>query len=281
VFKDLPTKYTAAEVDDFMVESSQIEDVRKLMYEGELRSTYLRKLLKDAGITMELSNSEIAKNLAKKADESSLEDIEKSLDDITLAVVRRRSKQKINSFRKSEEEGLKGINVADGATYITDDMCENLLKQVGSYSKEIKHAFKVLRGETVGGRKYTTKDVREMAAAYELITTTVVGTQKYTAYGFRKQGGLLVPYYNKTALFPLFKSICTGKTAELFDKMKKQHIDMVMFKSAVKVGSQGSQKIDWNNFDSFTFNKYEQEYRYLRKQFNTDPKEKELMAMGT
>jgi len=70
----------------------------------------------------------------------------------------------------------KGINVADGATYITDDMCENLLKQVGSYGEDIQRAFKVLRGEEVNGRVYTTADVREMLTAYNLIYTTVIGT---------------------------------------------------------------------------------------------------------
>jgi hypothetical protein len=33
--------------------------------------------------------------------------------------------------------------------------------------------------------------------------------------------------------------------------------------------------------DSFTFNKYEQEFKYIRKQFNTDPNGKEEIKMGT
>ena len=162
-------------------------------------------------------------------------------------------------------------------------MCENLLKQVGAYGEDIQRAFKVLRGEEVDGRVYTTADVREMLTAYNLIYTTVIGTQKYTAYGFRKQNGVLVPYYNKTALFPLFKQLASGNTAKLYAKMKKDGVDMVMFNSAVKVGSQGSQDINFETLESedFKFNTYTQEYKYLRKQFNTDPKEKEMMAMGT
>ena len=162
-------------------------------------------------------------------------------------------------------------------------MCENLLKQVGAYGEDIQRAFKVLRGEEVNGRVYTTADVREMLTAYNLIYTTVIGTQKYTAYGFRKQNGVLVPYYNKTALFPLFKQLASGNTAKLYAKMKKDGVDMVMFNSAVKVGSQGSQDINFETLESddFKFNTYTQEYKYLRKQFNTDPKEKEMMAMGT
>ena len=282
VFENLPRTYKAAEINDIEVESEHVDMIERLMYEGTLRSTYLKMLLKDAKINMRDGDSDKAKELANKADSEPIETIESSIDAITLEAIKRRAKNKSNAFRKDPKEKLDGINVADGATYVTDDMCENLLKNVGSYGEDIQRAFKVLRGEEVDGRVYTTKDVREMLTAYELIQNTVIGTQKYTAYGFRKQNGILVPYYNKTALFPLFKCIAHGKTAQLYSKMKSEGVDMVMLNSAVKVGSQGSKDINWDNFESdFHFNTYEQEYRYLRKQFNTDPKEKELMAMGT
>lgn len=282
VFNDLPRTYKAAEINDVEIQSEHVETIQRLMYEGELRSAYLRFLLNEIGATMNDSKSEHVVELAKKADETPIVEIESKIPEFVLESVKRTAKQKSDAFRKSKEERLGGINVADGATYITDDMCENLLKQVGAYGEDIQRAFKVLRGEEVNDRTYSTKGVREMLSAWNLIYTTVIGTQKYTAYGFRKQNGVLVPYYNKTALFPMFKALCTGKTAKLYEKMKKDGVDMVMLNSAVKVGSQGSQDINWDNFDdNFQFNIYEQEYRYLRKQFNTDPKEKELMAMGT
>ena len=282
VFKGLPTTYKAAEINDVEVQSEHVETIQRLMYEGEIRSSYIKQELSKLGLTMEDSNTNKAIQIAKDADEKPLEEIEQLLDPIVLAVAKRKAKQKSDSFRKSKEEHLDGINVADGATYITDKMCEILLKQVGSYGEDVQRAFKVLRGEEVDGRVYTAKDVREMLTAYELIRTSVIGTQKYTAYGFRKQNGVLVPYYNKTALFPLFKSLCTGKTAQLLDKMTKEEVDMVMLNSAVKVGSQGSQDLVWENFDTdFHFNTYTQEYKYLRKQLNTDPKEEVIMHMGT
>jgi hypothetical protein len=233
VFKDLPETYTAAEINDFEIGSPSIDTIEKMMYEGELRATYLRKMLQEVGITIEDGDSEEARELANKADSEKIEQIEQALKGPVLDTVKARSDAKINSFRKK-------INVADGATYITDDMCENLLKQVGAYGEDIQRAFKVLRGEEVNGRVYTTKDTREMLTAYNLIYTTVIGTQKYTAYGFRKQNGILIPYYNKTALFPLFKALASGNTAKLYSKMKKDGVDMVMMNSAVKVGSQGS-----------------------------------------
>lgn len=83
---------------------------------------------------------------------------------------------------------------------------------------------------------------------------------------------------------------------------------MLMINSAVKVGSQGSKPMNLTDFrvdddpsnednfvdgdvasqnwkpsyeSTFHFNTYEQEFKYIRKQFNTDPKEKELNKMGT
>ena len=58
VFKDLPTKYTAAEINDIEIGSPNIDVIEKVMYEGELRSTYLRKLLSEAGITMQDGDSD-------------------------------------------------------------------------------------------------------------------------------------------------------------------------------------------------------------------------------
>jgi len=48
---------------------------------------------------------------------------------------------------------------------------------------------------------------------------------------------------------------------------------MIMINSAVKVGSQSKYEVkDWDNLE-FDKNAYVQKYSYLRKQFNTDPKE--------
>lgn len=56
------------------------------------------------------------------------------------------------------------------------------------------------------------------------------------------QNGVPVHYYNKYALFPLFKDISYGFTAELYKKMNdpKTGVDMVMMTSAVKSGSQAA-----------------------------------------
>jgi hypothetical protein len=95
-----------------------------------------------------------------------------------------------------------------------------------------------------------------------------------------------VHYYNKYALQPLFPQIATGFTADVLDKMEKQGIDMLMMHSAVKTGSQEASQCDPNtmtadSFKDFQFKTYEQDFAFIRRQLNTDPHERETVAMGT
>lgn len=288
----VPKKYTCAEVDDAYMIPRNIEELGEKFYECELRYAYHSYLLSQEKLGFDEQDEE-RKNrvneIAKKARTAKKEDIEEALKGDVLDIVKRKAAGKKKAF-------LDGVNIADGASYISDKMCENLLRQVGSYGNDVKRAFKILRGEEVDGKIYGPNDIVEIANAYHLVTTTVIGTQKYTAYGFRFQNSTAVPYYNKTALFPLFKCIATGNMAKVYKAMTDQGVDMLMMKSAVKIGGQGSQaidfdkwhktegdgKVDFNDLEKgFKFNTYQQEYSKLRKQFNTDPKEKELMSMGT
>lgn len=290
----MPEYYSCAEVDDYMMVPENIKELETLMYESELRDAYHIKLLKDAGIWFGETSEEKKAKLAEiyeKVNSDKTEDIEAALGEDLVKIVKDKASGKSGSFK---EKG--GVNVTDGAAYVSDKMCENLLRQVGAWSEEIKTAFKILRGEEVDGKIYGPNDIVAQANAYQKVVTTVIGTQKYTAYGFRFQEGKSVPYYNKMAIFPVFKCMATGKMAKIYKAMQDQEIDMMMMKSAVKTGSQNSKPINWDEWHSeegdnkpdfndpengFKFNKYYQKYTYLRKQFNTDPKEKELMKMGT
>lgn len=228
------------------------------------------------------------------------EKLEKEHPDL-YKIVLKNAEKKANDFKEE-------IDVADGAAYVTDEMAEWMLRMVGSWDSKIERAFKILRGEEVDGKVYTSKDILELRQAYQDVLTTVIGNQKYTAYGFRFANGIAAPYYDKMALFPMFKVLSSGATAKVFDNMKKEGINMLMINSAVKVGSQGSKPMNLTDFrvdddpsnednfvdgdvasqnwkpsyeNTFHFNTYEQEFKYIRKQFNTDPKEKELNKMGT
>ena len=272
--------YVCAEVNDEKASEDNIDELYKLIHEGTIRDTYLKNRIAEEGISFD--DVDRAEQLSKEVDEMEIEDIWNTFDDVVKTVITNSVNSKVNAFKK--------INVTDGASYISEQMCENLLRMAGSFNGDVKRAFDILTGKEVDGKVYTTKDIRELAKAYQLVLTSVIGAQKYTAFGFRErkhtdaEGNTTIthiPYYNKTALFPIFKSIATGPLADFYQKMQNNHIDMIMMRSAVKVGGQGSVSVDWNNIDSLKFNTYTQKIKYLRKQFNTDPKDKEEMSIGT
>lgn len=307
--------YVCAEVSDEKISQDSIEEIYKLTYEGTVRQTYLRDRLSKEGV--EFEDLDRAAQIAEESDKMSIEEIENTFDDTVKAIIKQSVDAKVGAFKK--------INVTDGASYISEEMCKNLLRMAGSFSGEVKRAFDILTGKEVDGKVYTTKDIRELAQAYQTVTTSVIGAQKYTAYGFRERkftdenGNTTIthiPYYNKTALFPLFKSISTGPLADLYQQMLDNKIDMIMMHSAVKVGGQGQVPVNWvktithpqtgeqvkvvsdkkgeikvdgesyriatqEDLNGPKFNTYTQKIKYLRKQFNTDPKEKEEMSVGT
>lgn len=200
-----------------------------------------------------------------------------------LDILKEKARANANAYFKTDDPKAKNpINVADGATYITDRMCEKLLREEGKWDDKMKYAFEVLRGEH-GADVLAEKG----AELYKSILDLIVGTQKYTATGFRKsddgQGGtLMTPYYNKTALFPIFEQIAYGRMAQFLQAMRKNNVDMVMMTSAVKVGSQGAIKLDELLSDAeYKDHTYIQEMRFLRKQLNTDPNGREESPLGT
>jgi len=150
----------------------------------------------------------------------------------------------------------KGINVADGASYITADMCRDMLRMRGAYNNDVRKAFKILMSSS----KY---DWKKSAEAYKTVyeALNIVPT-KYTAYGFRQHSmngsqvsDVAVAYYNKFALFPIFPCMATGKMEAIYDKMVAEGVDMLLMTSAVKVGSQGAVSFDGEGI-SQPFNKY-------------------------
>lgn len=304
-------EYRCCEIKDEEVASPQIEEIKTLMTTSarvqalrehhlkQQKSEYEERILKmkkderpDEAEQL-YERERIAQNVENKLAAMSDDDVKTELKSLgMLDVIDKKSKAAYDSY-------TGGIDVNDGAAYITDDMCEMLLRMVGSYSSEVAEAFKILRSTSV-------KDMYQIADAYTKVITTVIGTQKYTAYGRRQDStGNIVDYYHKYALFPIFPMLATGKLGNIYNMMKTNNTDMVLISSAVKVGSQGAvanpkwddyrQDNDENNkanynedgslkpvfSESFKVNPYSVQFEYLRKQLNTDPNEKKYMNIGT
>lgn len=211
---------------------------------------------------------------------------------------------------KVEVEGYKeGINVADAAVYISPNMTRDLLRMRGVWSPEIKKAFEILTNEDTAN--LWDSDPKLYAEANKVI----LNAMKYMAFGtrFNEIPGLGIPYFNKMALFPLFKSIATGDIKALYDRVvdPSKPVDMVLFDSAVKAGSRSPMKFyrvakdseielrdgqtvlsakvtdelineegntlnDFNNLVTYT-----QKFKYLRQQLETNPHTHEEQMVGT
>lgn len=247
--------YKCAEVVNDEVASEQVDEVRKLVEYSVYKSAY-----------------------PYGSEKLTVDKIKKMLPAKTISECEREIAKTVAMFSG-------GINVADGATYITPELTRDLLKAQGgkSWNKKVKEAFDILTDPN------KVSDIYTKAAAYKTIFTEVIGTQKYTAVGFRKRTNAdgsvqSIPYVHKTALFPLFDCIAFVKSADMLHKMREDGVEMLLTTSSAKVGSQGAigSKEEVPDFASpdTHLNSYTCPFAFLRKQLNTDPNEKAMLKVG-
>lgn len=275
--------YRVMEIEDYTVESTTLSQstLEEQFYASELASVASVIKSKKGSSTMDLTNDNLPENLYENREDAERIIVERH-GGAFIKILKQKAKSDSMQYFKEEKDKDLPVNVADGATYITDRMCEKLLREEGKWDDDMKYAFEVLRGEH--GASVLSEKGQKL---YKSILDVVVGTQKYTATGFRKsddgQGKtLMTPYYNKTALFPIFEQIAYGKMQDVLGMMRVNGVDMLMMTSAVKVGGQGA--ISFEEFISGRNNSdhvYIQEMRFLRKQLNTDPNERDEMNFGT
>lgn len=278
---DAESQYTCAQVDDFMVSSEadkmhdgNIDDayqnsVEKMFVQANTKEAVYNKLVRSGKSKKEAAEIAYAEHKTQKDFE---EFIDKYLDENDKARVTKKYQAEYKAYAE------KGINVADGSAFITDKMCEKLLRSLGLYSNKAKQLFAMLRDPN---KQYT---FRQKADAFTELQEFIVGAQKYSAFGHRndeKLGSLLIPYYNKMALFPIFPSIAMGDMGKVYNKMINEGVDMLLFDSAVKIGNKHNSEFKQGKGIEEPFVTFKQDLRYLRKQLNTDPNGKIEMNLGT
>lgn len=279
--EDLPnvdSEYICAEIKDWEIGSSVYDTLKQSFRKCEYADAFINDIiLGERSFTLPGHDVELtSRELCEKVDSGEIS------EDMMQEYLKSRGLLNIIDAKIEIEADsyLSKINVADGTAYISDTMAENLLKMRGAYNSKIKAAFDRLRGD---------KGYLNSVEDYQLIFDALISTQKYSAFGYRMQNGIPVHFYDKFALFPLFKGISYGFTRNLYNKMTdpKNPVDMVMFDSAVKSGSQAAQRFNPDMTDEevaqFTFagHTYKQKYKFIRRQLNTDPREDEEMQAGT
>lgn len=279
-------EYTVAELKDHEIKDKQYVQLEEL---------FIRSNIKE--IIQEYNGQaawDEVKNLSVKGIE------EKYPEEVKMA--RAAAKKDVAGYKKE-------INVTDAAVYISPKMAENLLRMRGVWSYDIKRAFDILTNPETADKWESDPKL------YAQANKVVLNAMKYVAFGtrFDEIPGLGIPYFNKMALFPLFKSIATGDIRKLYDRMTEpgREIDMVMFNSAVKAGSRNpvkpyrqakdseielkdgqtiltaeltdqlsdDQAFRPNDYDKLVT--YKQPYKYIRQQLETNPHTHEEQMLGT
>lgn len=286
---DSESKYTCAQVDDFMVSSEadkmhdgNIDDayqnsVEKMFVQANTKEAVYNKLVRSGKSKKEAADIAYAEHKTQKDFE---EFRDKYLDENDKARVTKKYQAEYKAYAGKiyDPKAKDPINVADGSAFITDKMCERLLRSLGLYSNKAKQLFAMLRDPN---KQYT---FRQKADAFTELQEFIVGAQKYSAFGHRNDerlGSLLIPYYNKMALFPIFPSIAMGDMGKVYNKMINEGVDMLLFDSAVKIGNKHNSKFEQGKGIEEPFVTFKQDLRYLRKQLNTDPNGKIEMNLGT
>lgn len=286
---DSESQYTCAQVDDFMVSSEadkmhdgNIDDayqnsVEKMFVQANTKEAVYNKLVRSGKSKKEAAEIAYAEHKTQKDFE---EFRDKYLDENDKARVTKKYQAEYKAYAGKiyDPKAKNPINVADGSAFITDKMCEKLLRSLGLYNNKAKQLFDMLRDPD---KQYT---FRQKADAFAELQEFIVGAQKYSAFGHRnddKLGSLLIPYYNKMALFPIFPSIAMGDMGKVYNKMINEGVDMLLFDSAVKIGNKHNSEFKQGKGIEEPFVTFKQDLRYLRKQLNTDPNGKTEMNLGT
>lgn len=286
---DSESQYTCAQVDDFMVSSEADK-----MHDGNIDNAYqnsVEKMFVQANTKEAVYNKLVRSGKSKKeaaeiayAEHKTQNDFEefrdKYLDESDKARVTKKYQAEYKAYAGKiyDPKAKDPINVADGSAFITDKMCEKLLRSLGLYKNKAKQLFDMLRDPD---KQYT---FRQKADAFAELQEFIVGAQKYSAFGHRNDdqlGSLLIPYYNKMALFPIFPSIAMGDMGKVYNKMINEGVDMLLFDSAVKIGNKHNSEFKQGKGIEEPFVTFKQDLRYLRKQLNTDPNGKIEMNLGT
>lgn len=286
---DSESQYTCAQVGEFMVSSEadkmhdgNIDDayqnsVEKMFVQANTKEAVYNKLVRSGKSKKEAAEIAYAEHKTQKDFE---EFRDKYLDESDKARVTKKYQAEYKAYAGKiyDPKAIDPIKVADGSAFITDKMCEKLLRSLGLYKNKAKQLFDMLRDPD---KQYT---FRQKADAFAELQEFIVGAQKYSAFGHRNDdqlGSLLIPYYNKMALFPIFPSIAMGDMGKVYNKMINEGVDILLFDSAVKVGNKHNSEFKQGKGIEEPFVTFNQDLRYLRKQLNTDPNGKIEMNLGT
>lgn len=218
------TKFTTAIMQDNMIGSDYYDRLREI-FRADITRTMLKKnnpnltdeelfdLTKDESIEKTIANRELLS-------EQDVKFIDKQAD------------KAADPYKYDDGKNTGNINQADAAVYIRPAFYKRIMQSLGEWSPKIEKAFKLLENDKI----LRDPDI------YTKAMKAVIKPLKMVYFGdhFDNISGINVPVYNKMAIFPMFKILAKADNRALYDRMNNEElgtIDMMLFESAVKVGS--------------------------------------------
>lgn len=151
--------------------------------------------------------------------------------------------KKVDKELKSQLKPYNDITVSDAQVFVRPSLYRKIRIGLGQWSYDDEKAYKIIEGADKKFREGA--DTGEWLAdekLYNAVRRLELYPLKmsYFQNDPNKFAGAVVPGLNKMAVFPLFKFQATTDTSrKLYERMNKKdnQLDMISFKSAVKVGA--------------------------------------------
>ncbi|NCB79914.1 MAG: hypothetical protein EOM41_08170 [Bacilli bacterium] len=130
------------------------------------------------------------------------------------------------------------INATDAAVYVSPRLYRQMMHATGNWGPVQDAAFAYLEQgqDALSDPKDFGKALADLMRPLKMV---------YFGTTLDTELAISTPVFDKMAVFPLFKAICTGDNKALYDRMhdeKLGRVDMYCFESAVKVGGHEKHK---------------------------------------
>lgn len=236
-------KYPELAISDYT--NMNVEDISaQSMYIDHVSSVFKKQLLVDHIRSIDKSK------LEEYCKENALS-FEKALSDIyidddffkTVYDLYSDIHKKVDKELKSQLKPYNDITVSDAQVFVRPSLYRKIRIGLGQWSYDDEKAYKIIEG---ADKKFKEgSDTGEWLADEKLYNAV----RKLELYPLKMSyfqndpnafTGAVVPGLNKMAVFPLFKFQATTDTSrKLYERMNKKdnQLDMISFKSAVKVGA--------------------------------------------
>ena len=149
---------------------------------------------------------------------------------------------KVEKELKQQTDPYQNITVSDAQVFVRPELYRKIRIGLGQWSYDDERAYRIIESDDNG-------DWLADEKKYEAVRKLEIFPLKMSYFQndpqiLYKDGdqakGRVVPMLNKMAVFPLFKFQATSETGrKLYKRMNKSgnELDMISFKSAVKVGA--------------------------------------------